>query len=89
MSLPAAPAAGVRIACPCCGQDMRETDWRPNPPRWVELVQFIDGARVRGWTDAQIEYLHAAIGVVWAKAFARGKEATAETEGSAAWWRKP
>jgi hypothetical protein len=71
----------ARIPCPCCGHEIPETDWRPEPPRWAELLQFVEGAKQRGWSAEQIAYLKAMIGLVWAKAYKRGQFAAGHREG--------
>jgi len=50
-----------------------EDDVRRVVPVWGELLDLVEGARRRGWSDDQIDYLTAVIGVTWAKAWRRGQ----------------
>jgi hypothetical protein len=60
-------------ACPCCGAPMPfDEDVRPIKPRWIELVELVEGARSRGWPEEFVAYLAACMGIAWAKAFRRG-----------------
>ena len=44
-------------------------------PVWAQLHHLVQGARVRGFTEAQCEYLTSCIGIAWAKgAFAAERE---------------
>jgi hypothetical protein len=52
-----------------------DLDSRRVPPQWSELVDLVDGARQRGFTDAQLDYLTSVVGIAWAKAFVRGEHA--------------
>ena len=61
------------VRCPCCGHPIPEEDVRPVPPRWSEIVELVEGARARGWSEEQVNYLRAAIGIAWTKAFRRGE----------------
>lgn len=67
------PVEFSKVRCPCCGNFIPEIDVRPDPPRWGELVDLVEGARKRGFTPEQLEYLRACLGVCWAKAFKRGE----------------
>lgn len=51
-----------------------EEDVRRVVPRWADVEELVEGARQRGWTEAQMDYLLALVGVTWAKAFRRGEE---------------
>jgi hypothetical protein len=37
-------------------------------PVWSQLDHLVDGARARGFDEAQCEYLTSCIGIAWAKA---------------------
>lgn len=50
-----------------------EGDVRRVVPRWHEVSSLIEGARVRGWTQGQIDYLTSVVGITWAKAFRAGQ----------------
>jgi hypothetical protein len=65
-----AAAAGVPRGAP----DL-DTDVRRVVPSWSEVLELVEGARKRGWTDEQLDYLMAVIGITWSKAFHRGEEA--------------
>ena len=54
-------------------------DLRPRPPEWSQLIDLVDGARQRGYTQDQIDYLRAVVGICWAKAFKAGESAKAST----------
>jgi hypothetical protein len=58
--------------------DHDDVDPRPRPPDWAQLLDMIEGARSRGFTQDQVNYLRAVVGVCWAKAFKAG-EATARS----------
>jgi hypothetical protein len=64
------------VPCPCCGRPLPEDDVRPVPPRWAELVELVDGARKRDFSEPQLDYFRACIGVIWTKAFRRGEGAS-------------
>jgi hypothetical protein len=36
-------------------------------PDWAELEHLVEGARQRGYSEAQLEYLRSCIGLAWAK----------------------
>ncbi len=57
-----------------------DEDVRRVPPAWGELVELVEGARRRGWSDDQVAYLEAALGVCWAKATHRARAACAGEE---------
>lgn len=69
----AAAVDGAEVRCPCCGHAIPEVDWRPRPRAWGELFDLVEGARQRGFSLEQLEYLRSAIAVAWAKAFKRGE----------------
>lgn len=48
-------------------------DVRPVTPAWHQLLDLVDGARHRGYTQDQIDYLRAVVGVCWTKAFRAGQ----------------
>lgn len=50
-----------------------DEDLRPVRPEWAEVADLVQGARQRGFSEAQIEYLTAVVGVTWAKAYRRGE----------------
>ena len=52
-----------------------DEDVRRVVPVWADVLDLVEGARQRGWTDAQIDYLKAVVGVTWTKAYRRGEEA--------------
>jgi hypothetical protein len=61
-----------------------EEDVRRVVPKWTEVLELVEGARKRGWTESQMDYLTAVVGVTWSKAFKRGHEAgVAEAAGKA------
>lgn len=48
-------------------------DVRRVPPPWGQLMDLIVGAQQRGYTQDQVDYLRAVVGVGWAKAFHAGQ----------------
>lgn len=56
-----------------------DADVRPVPPPWHQLADLVEGARQRGWTEQQCEYLTAVIGVSYAKGFRAGQQSKNET----------
>ena len=50
-----------------------EQDVRRVVPDWTEVEELVEGARQRGWTEHQIDYLRAVVGVTWTKAYRRGQ----------------
>ncbi len=50
-----------------------EEDVRRVVPAWDDVAELVEGARARGWTEAQIDYLRAVVGITWTKAFRRGE----------------
>jgi hypothetical protein len=54
-------------------------DVRPVRPDARETFDLFAGARQRGFTEAQIEYLGGCVGITWAKAFRAGQKAGPET----------
>jgi hypothetical protein len=50
-----------------------DEDVRRVVPDWAEVAELVEGARQRGWTQAQIDYLTAVVGVTWTKAYRRGQ----------------
>jgi hypothetical protein len=59
--------------CPRCAQVLPEDDARPTPQDDRATVELYDGARARGFTDAQVEYLRSCVGLAWSKAYRAGK----------------
>lgn len=55
-------------APPSVAEDVRRV-----VPAWAEVEELVEGARQRGWTEAQIDYLRAVVGVTWTKAYRRGQ----------------
>jgi hypothetical protein len=51
-------------------------------PKWDEVAELVEGARARGWPEAQIDYLTAVVGITWTKAFRAGQRAGAHEPGS-------
>lgn len=51
-----------------------EEDVRRVVPDWAEVADLVEGARQRGWTEAQVAYLTSVVGVTWAKAFRAGQK---------------
>lgn len=43
-------------------------------PKWADVLDLVEGARKRGWTEQQVDYLQAVVGITWTKAFHRGHE---------------
>jgi hypothetical protein len=66
-----AEAAGVHE--PDLDEDVRRI-----VPKWSEVEELVEGARARGWSDAQIDYLTAVVGITWTKAFHAGERAANE-----------
>lgn len=56
-----------------------EGDVRRVVPNWADVLELVEGARKRGWSEQQMEYLTAVVGVTWAKAYRKG-EAAARAE---------
>jgi hypothetical protein len=50
-----------------------DLDPRPRPPDWAQLIDMVEGARSRGFTQDQIDYLRAVVGIAWAKAHRAGE----------------
>jgi hypothetical protein len=50
-----------------------EQDVRRVVTDWSDVGHLIDGARKRGWSEQDLEYLSACIGITWAKAYRRGQ----------------
>ena len=42
-----------------------EEDVRRVVPAWEDVLELVEGARKRGWTEQQIDYLTAVVGVTW------------------------
>lgn len=42
-------------------------------PDWAQLDHLVIGARSRGFSSAQLEYLSSCIGLAWAKGLNAGK----------------
>jgi hypothetical protein len=57
---------------------MDDVDVRRVPPDWAELLPLVEGARQRGFTEAQVDYLRSVVGLAWAKAFRKGQGAPRE-----------
>lgn len=64
-----AHAAIVAAAAP---PDIEE-DVRRVVPVWADVEELVEGARQRGWSPAQLDYLTAVIGVTWTKAYRAGQ----------------
>jgi hypothetical protein len=57
-----------------------EEDVRRRAPDWKDLAHLVEAARKLGWTEQQLEFLSACIGITWAKAHHAG-EMKARREG--------
>jgi hypothetical protein len=66
--------AHAAIAAAHAPPDLEE-DVRRVVPKWADVLELVEGARKRGWSEDQVSYLAACIGVTWTKAFHRGHEA--------------
>lgn len=51
-----------------------DEDVRRVVPKWADVLELIEGARKRGWTEQQMDYLTAVVGITWTKAYHRGHE---------------
>ena len=65
--------AHAAIAAAAAPADIDE-DVRRVVPVWADVEELVEGARQRGWSEAQLDYLTAVIGVTWTKAFRRGQK---------------
>ena len=50
-----------------------EEDVRRVVPVWAAVEELVEGARQRGWTAHQIDYLRAVVAVTWTKAYRAGQ----------------
>lgn len=58
--------------CPRCGA-VANPDVRPVKADAAATFDLFEGARARGFSAAQIEYLGGCIGITWAKAYRAGQ----------------
>lgn len=58
--------------CRACGAVVSD-DVRPVSPSAEATHDLVEGARQRGFSEAQIDYLRGCIGVTWAKSFRAGQ----------------
>jgi len=63
-------AIAAEHAPPSLDEDVRRV-----VPAWGDVLELVEGARKRGWTEQQVDYLTAVVGVTWAKAFNKGRAA--------------